>query len=158
MSKESAVKRIKKNFILLLQKKELHEIKVAQLCKLSDINRSTFYAHFLDIYDLSEEVTDEIEEKYLYMVNLWSDKDRLQQAFLNLFSDVYHAYFKINPNKALIFKERRETNESNSNNLLKYNSIFFRTGITAVIKLWLENNCKESIEEMSLLILNKYTF
>ncbi|MGG5318785.1 TetR/AcrR family transcriptional regulator [Enterococcus sp. AZ072] len=164
MCRESAVKRIKKNFILLLQTKELHEIKVAQLCKLAEINRSTFYAHFIDIYDLSEKITAEIEDKYLYMVNLAGDNVGLKQAFFELFADVkknpkiYQAYFKINPTKGLLFKEHDETTGESHNDFLKYNSIFFRTGITAVVKLWLENVCEESIEEMTALVLNKYSF
>lgn len=164
MSRELAKTRIKKNFILLIQSEELHQIKVAHLCKLSQVNRSTFYAHYLDIYDLSEQLTIEIEDKYLYMVNLKNDQVTLEEGFTELFNEVknnpqlYNAYFKINPNKALIFKERTAADLSNQSHLLKYNSLFFRSGITAVVKLWLENNCQESIEEMVTLLLNKYNY
>lgn len=164
MSKELAKTRIKKKFILLLQSEELHKIKVAHLCQLAQVNRSTFYAHYLDIYDLSEQLTIEIEDKYLYMVNLRTDQGMLKEGFTELFNEVksnpklYHAYFKINPDKALIFKERSEADLSMQSHLLKYNSLFFRSGITAVVKLWLENNCQEPIEEMVTLLLNKYNY
>lgn len=164
MDQENANEKIQKAFIQLLQSKELHEIKVTYLCKLIPVNRSTFYSNYLDIYDLAEKVTNEIENKYLHMVYLYPDKDKLEDAFLKLFNDVkknsaiFKAYFKINPDKGLIFKEHSQSELYFTTNFLPYNSIFFRAGITAVIKLWLENNCMESSEEMSALIIKKYKF
>ena len=36
----------------LLQEKELNQITVGEVCKHALVNRSTFYSHFQDIYDL----------------------------------------------------------------------------------------------------------
>lgn len=164
MEKELAKNRIKKNFISLLQLNELRSIKVTQLCKQSKVNRSTFYANYIDIYDLSDKLSAEIEDKYLYMLNLDTKGKKLEQGFSNLFTDVknnpsiYTAYFKINPDKALIFKERSLEELANKSYLLAYNSIFYRTGITATIKLWLKNDCYEPVEDMVSLIMKKYSF
>ncbi len=46
--------KIEKVFIKLIQKYELNEISVSDICKLAEINRSTFYANYLDIYDLAD--------------------------------------------------------------------------------------------------------
>ncbi|MBR0366644.1 MAG: TetR/AcrR family transcriptional regulator [Clostridia bacterium] len=37
-----------------LEKKELNKITVKELCEYADMNRGTFYLHYLDIYDLME--------------------------------------------------------------------------------------------------------
>ncbi len=43
---------IKQILIHLLKQKELEKITVTELCELADINRSTFYSHYCDIYEL----------------------------------------------------------------------------------------------------------
>lgn len=52
-------KRIEETFLLLLHKKSIERISVTELCEMAGINRSTFYAHYIDIYDLMEKVTDD---------------------------------------------------------------------------------------------------
>ena len=46
--------RIEKAFIESLQTKELHQITVSDICKACQLNRSTFYANYEDIYDLAD--------------------------------------------------------------------------------------------------------
>ena len=41
-------------FIELRAKKPLEKITVKELCQLARINKSTFYAHYSDIYELSD--------------------------------------------------------------------------------------------------------
>ena len=43
-------------FIQLRKKKDLKDITVKELCELTDLNRGTFYLHYKDIYDLSEQL------------------------------------------------------------------------------------------------------
>ena len=56
MSKNLRIKYTKmflKNAILeLLKEKPLNKITIQELCDKAEVNRSTFYAHYLDIYDL----------------------------------------------------------------------------------------------------------
>ena len=47
---------IRESFLSLLQEKPVEKITVTQLCAKADINRSTFYAHYLDVYDLKEKL------------------------------------------------------------------------------------------------------
>lgn len=51
---------IKNAFIELRSKKPLEKITVKELSELAVINRATFYSHYEDIYDLSEQIEDEI--------------------------------------------------------------------------------------------------
>ena len=49
--KRESRQKIEKVFIQLLQTKELNEISVTEICKEAHLNRSTFYANYLDVYD-----------------------------------------------------------------------------------------------------------
>ena len=51
---------IKNAFIELRAKKPLEKITVKELCDLALINKSTFYTHFKDIYDLTESLEKQI--------------------------------------------------------------------------------------------------
>lgn len=43
---------IKDTFLSLLEKKNISNISVKELCEMADINRGTFYRYYIDIYDL----------------------------------------------------------------------------------------------------------
>lgn len=46
--------------IQLLQKKPLQSITITELTNLADVNRATFYLHYHDVYDIYEQVKQEI--------------------------------------------------------------------------------------------------
>ena len=53
-------KAITNAFTALLAKKELDKITVREIAESADINRATFYKHYLDVYDLYDKVEQEI--------------------------------------------------------------------------------------------------
>lgn len=58
-------KRVIENaMILLLQRKEFSKITIQDICQEALVSRSTFYAHYLDKYDLLEKIVD----KYFSML------------------------------------------------------------------------------------------
>ena len=56
---EKTEKGIKNAFIELRSKKPLEKITVRELCEIARINKSTFYSHYKDIYDLSDTLEGE---------------------------------------------------------------------------------------------------
>ena len=54
-------KAIREAFLILLGKKNIDKIKVAEISQLADIGRGTFYLHYNDVFDLYDQV-----EKDLY--------------------------------------------------------------------------------------------
>jgi AcrR family transcriptional regulator len=54
---------LKKGFAQLLSQKDIKDISVKELTDLADVNRGTFYLHFKDIYDLQEQLENEIIEE-----------------------------------------------------------------------------------------------
>ena len=57
---------IKETFLNLLEEKELNKITVSEICRISDINRATFYRYYLDVFDLFDKIQDEFVEVVLY--------------------------------------------------------------------------------------------
>ncbi len=51
---------IRDAFLHLLRQKPLNKITVRELCEQAQINRGTFYTHYMDVYDLMEQTTNEL--------------------------------------------------------------------------------------------------
>lgn len=52
-------------FLELRSKKEIEKITVKELCEKAMINKSTFYSHYTDIYDLSEYLENQIANEII---------------------------------------------------------------------------------------------
>ncbi len=63
------VKRTRQNitnaFLALRSQKPLERISVKELAELAEINKATFYLHYRDVYDLSDQLEDELLERCL---------------------------------------------------------------------------------------------
>lgn len=162
--RKQSQEKIEKVFIELLQTKELNEISVTDICKLSHLNRSTFYANYIDIYDLADKVKEKLEQE---VKNLYSDettKKYNSNDYLRLFYHIkenqlfYKTYFKLGfDNRHSIFKY--DTNLAKKyfdDKFIEYHIEFFKNGLNSIIKLWLKNGCKESPEEIDSIIKSEY--
>ena len=160
--KESQEK-IEKAFIELLQTRQVKDITVSDLIKQTELNRSTFYANYLDIFDLADKTREKLEREFS---NLFADYDYFNErtGALKMFRHIkenqlfYQTYFKLcYDDKHLIstYDPRRAEQEHISGNL-KYHIEFFRNGLNAIIKLWLAGGCKESPEEMADVLKQEY--
>lgn len=47
---------ITQSFIKILKTKPINKITVKEICAMAEINRATFYKHYLDVYDLLEKI------------------------------------------------------------------------------------------------------
>ncbi len=47
-------------FIELREKKDLEKITIRELTEIAKISKQTFYLHYKDIYDLSEQIENEL--------------------------------------------------------------------------------------------------
>lgn len=151
-------------FIHLLQKFDAEDISITELCKAAQINRSTFYANYMDIYDLVKK----IEERMLSDFEaLYSDEIKNKynsNDYLRLFHHIkenqlfYQAYFKLqfdlNVNFERYDKELAKIKYDNKH--IEYHMEFFRGGITSMIKMWLKEGCKLEPEELSYIIKEEY--
>ena len=83
--KESQEK-IERIFVELIQEKNLNEISVTDICKKANLNRSTFYANYLDVYDLADKIKERLESD---VSDLYQD-EKLNQYNSNDFSKIFH--------------------------------------------------------------------
>ena len=155
--------KIEKIFIQLLQNREIKEITVSDIIKLSGLNRSTFYANYIDIYDLADKTRQKLENDFS---ELFADYDYFNErsGALKMFTHIkenqlfYNTYFKLcykDDQLITIYDTKRAEIEHIDQNI-KYHIEFFRNGLNAIIKLWLAGGCKESPEEMADVLKQEY--
>lgn len=155
--------KIEKAFIGLLQTRELKEITVSDIIKLTGLNRSTFYANYLDIYDLADKTRESLENEF---TSLFANYDYFNEhsGALKMFTHIrenqifYSTYFKLcydDRHLISIYDPRRAEKEQIDSNI-RYHIEFFRNGLNAIIKLWLAGGCQESPEEMAEVLKQEY--
>lgn len=155
--------KLEKAFIELLQTHQVKDITVSDLIKVAGLNRSTFYANYLDIFDLADKTREKLEREFS---NLFADYDYFNErsGALKMFRHIkenqlfYQTYFKLcydDKHLISICDPRRVEQEHVAENL-KYHIEFFRNGLNAIIKLWLADGCKESPEEMAEVLKQEY--
>lgn len=155
--------KINKAFVELLQSRELNQITVSDLCKKAELNRSTFYANYLDVYDLADQIRVELENEFSDLFANY-DTGTERTGALRMFTHIrenqlfYKTYFK------LCYDERHLINVYDADQAavafggqhLKYHIEFFRNGLNAIIKMWLRDGCRETPEEMAEIIKQEY--
>ena len=163
----------------LLQQKSIKEITVRELADLVDINRSTFYLHYTDIYDLLEKTEQRLLQQ---LVNQnWTLPETpknffafLEQAFTILSENAQLCSALIGPNGDIAFlrniekmiREKgvqtlrsfapRELREQD----LQYAISFALAGCMGLIEHWLKNGCPETpthMAELTLVLLREGT-
>ena len=143
----------------LLEKKSIRDIKVKELVEEVDINRSTFYLHYSDIYDmlkqLEEELFQEIQEA---IKNHPISADARSQAFIRQLFQI------MDDNRAICdmaFVARMEDVVGSEavqvieplfkieKKQLRYSYAYCLNGCVGLIKMWLLNDGKETPEQMA---------
>lgn len=161
--KRDSQEKIEKAFVELLQSSELKDITVSDLIKMTGLNRSTFYANYVDIFDLADRTREKLEREF---GNLFADYDYNQErsGALRMFTHIrdnqlfYKTYFKLcydDRHLVSIYDSSRAEREHIGNNI-KYHIEFFRNGLNAIIKLWLAGGCRETPDEMAEVLISEY--
>ena len=161
--RRSSVEKIERIFLQLIQKKNIEEISVSEICDVAELNRSTFYANYIDIYDLAEKVKSDMEIEFAKF-QLSNNAKQDPAGYLSLFTHIkenqifFKTYFKLEAiSMSLPTQYNIELAEKYyDNKFIDYHIEFFRAGLNAIIKKWLNSGCKESPEEMANIILAEY--
>ncbi len=161
--RKDSQEKIEKAFVAMLQDRDIKDITVSDIIKTTGLNRSTFYANYMDIFDLADKTREKLEEDF---GNLFAEYDYFNQrtGAHKMFTHIkenqifYKTYFKLcYDDKHLISTydaKRAEIEQIDSN--IKYHIEFFRNGLNAIIKLWLAGGCQESPEEMAQVLKQEY--
>lgn len=161
--RKASVEKIEKTFVQLIQKKNIEEISVSTICELSGLNRSTFYSNYIDIYDLAEKVKKQMEEQFAE-IQLSNNAKQDYDGYLNMFRYIkenqifFKTYFKLESITMSLPTEYHVelAKKYYDNKFIDYHIEFFRAGLNAIIKKWLNSGCKETPEEINDIITSEY--
>lgn len=158
---------LKNSLITLLKEKELSAITVKEICAHADINRSTFYTHYLDQYDLLFKIEEEIIHemiKYLDSHNFAKEAESIQMTeklldYLMERKEICETLLLSNHGRNF---EKRVMNIAKDflmnkaiqgkANEVEYLGTFIISGAIHVIKEWLKNGTKESPQQIAKMI------
>ena len=161
--KKKSQEQIEKVFLQLIQKKNIEEISVSTICQIAKLNRSTFYTNYIDIYDLAEKIKKNMELEFANF-QLSNNAKQDPNGYLNMFRYIkdnqifFKTYFKLEEiSKNIPTQYRIELAEKYyDNKFIDYHIEFFRAGLNAIIKKWLNSGCKETPEQINEIITTEY--
>lgn len=160
---------LKDALVELLEKKSLAEVKVTEVCELADVNRSTFYSYYNDVFEL----LGEIEIDFIDQIpgsskgaKIENDKDSLYR-FTEFFEYVkQHArdfnVLLLRADNAIfcrmmldkIFSQYSPTNSSRIQGKDRYGYIFAMNGVLGIMREWIADDFPMSTEEFASFALN----
>lgn len=164
---------LKESMMQLLKEKPISSVTVKELCGLADINRSTFYSHYSDPYDLLAQIEEEIIQdmnETLTSYNLNQDEEALQMTekiieYVAANSDVCKTLFSEHADPS--FKKRvmmvahnhtvktwMSTYAVEDPIVSEYVSLFAISGSIHILEIWLKNGMDKSPKQMAEIINN----
>lgn len=159
---------LKESFIKLLEKKEISQISIKEICEDADINRSTFYAHYNDQYDLLRKIEDELLDNIkAYVKEFYEQNNSMDPVML---AEKIFEYLKANANICRILIGERgnfgfqkqvmmlvydliiaDLTDNNKNSIedAEYVYSFAITGCIGIVQKWLDDGMKKSAHFMA---------
>lgn len=162
---------LRDSLITLLQNKPIEKISVKELCELADVNRSTFYAHYADPYDLLKQIElDMINDLSVYLSDIDEpgvEPESLEQL-ISIFEYIIEnaeickvllgehgetefikdIFMVVQRRMLKAWGEKTKVDAETLESLL----IFTVYGCIGLIRQWLKDGLNKSAEEMSELI------
>lgn len=179
----NTAKKMNLALISLLKKKPLEYITISGLCEKAEVNRSTFYLHYENIYDLLEETTRYLLDDFL----TYFTTDVQNLAFNLNNCDVNELYFindkylipyltYIKENKEVFSTALLHINSFNFESVYrrlfenifnpildrfgypeedrKYVMMYYLNGINAISSEWVKDGCIKPITKISDIIVD----
>lgn len=112
---------LKNTLIGMLEKNTISKITVRALCAEADINRSTFYAYYADLFALLEEIEDEVIG-VTPRINLYTE---------SAYKEVLSEFFEFVDENRRVIKVLFENSEGNRFRSRILNKVFGRDGDTS---------------------------
>ena len=155
--------RIEKAFIELMQEREINEVSVTEICKLAQINRTTFYSNYEDVYALASAVlqtlVSEVDNLYYEEVSKGFNSNDFGKLLRHIYENqlYYKTCFKLGIDKLPIGQYDFSAAERYfGGKYVEYHIEYFRAGFNQIIKMWLEGGCRETPEEMKYILESEY--
>lgn len=166
-------KRLRQTFARLMSEKTLQSITVAELCARAEINRSTFYAHYSDIYDLQQKLEQEIYLEFQMTLSQVNLANNISEDTVPLFMLTIFSFLKRNADMCAVFLGPHSDRQfvmnlletAKKTTMVQYGQIykkasshqlelfytFIAYGCIGLLEYWMKNGFTESVEEMAQL-------
>ncbi len=157
--------------VALLEQKEFKDISIMDVCEKAGVNRSTFYAHYDNLYDLLKETQERAVSDFLVAFGgvIQTDFSKMTADELIFISPQY-----LVPYLTFVKKNRRLYEVYNNSNafpigemdkrlienvfvpiyakngvtdkkIVEYMSHYFISGVTAITMEWVKRGCEDDI-------------
>jgi AcrR family transcriptional regulator len=162
---------ISDTLVSLLQKKEIHQISITELCDQADINRKTFYNHYQGIKDVLNEIEDDYVMKYLsylrkenkhydltnlhpFITRLTEEIDKKASLYMVISKKEEYVYIKEKiKNELSIYLNKIVKNEKKiDHETLFFYIDFITAGISSVYQEWLLSGKKMKKDKLNKLL------
>lgn len=166
---KSTEEKIEQAICSLLKFRNYDDISIKEICYEAGINRSSFYAHYLDINDLMIKTEQKLSQSIAKIFNPsveWNEEIFVQLfKFLKQHEAFYRAYLSTSQQAfmeksdfknfiGVVRKNGKDSKFLQSERV--YHMAFFAGGLKALAKSWMQTGCKETPEEMARILTNEY--
>lgn len=168
---QQTIENLKEAFWKLYEQKSVARIGIKEITDLAGYNRGTFYLYFKDVYDVLEQVEEEIlsdTREHFKFIRESLDSPKtidLMKCALTI-SKRHDKHMSIllgehgDPKFEFMYKEiTKEFLMQNFDNDLKseYSLEFFVSGLIGAVKLWQSRGADLEVEEFSKIIIEFYS-
>lgn len=100
---EKTKKALRASFLQLRAQKSVQDIKISELCQAAEVNKTTFYAHYQNIYELS----DDVEKQFLHQVitDIPHDQDYTFENTASYTIEITRAFERHRKDLAILFRD-----------------------------------------------------
>lgn len=155
----------------LLKTKPVNEISVTELTEKADVNRGTFYGHYKDIFDMVEQLENEMFQEFSALLQAYP-ADALKHGLRPILRDVFAFLQRYGDMAAALLERDRDTRFLEQlkgmvaervslewGRLYRFDNpreqafclSFLVGGVVGIIQSWLEGERKETPEELAAL-------
>lgn len=153
------------------EKRPIGKITVREICERTGIHRSTFYAHYRDVYDLVEKVEKTMSQRLTEVFfRKLEEGASAGDCFAEIFAFIreyreFYLYYLSESGRFGVLQLAWDTIRARygdaalpeelgarSQEELEYHGAFFLFGMTAVVRLWLRRGCRQEPRELYELI------
>ncbi|MBO0958450.1 TetR/AcrR family transcriptional regulator [Neobacillus sp. MM2021_6] len=176
---------IQRSFLQILEQKPFESITIGDITKIAQINRGTFYLHFIDKFDLLDQIEqqlfaeignhiDELQSRYSSTQTLEKEQEHLaatlfsvielHSPILRIFlSNHGRAGFHIRLRDAFSEKvrvnlEKNKSIKAHLNVPLEYFLSFITSAFLGLIEQWVQNGLDKTPQEMTSLYIDIISF
>ena len=153
----------------LMSKKKVNNITVKELTDLADVNRSTFYLYYKDIYDMVEQIENEMFKEFIDVFGKFALKTNTYENMVSFYTEIFE-YVKDNAEickillgpdgdysfiekfKNAIIQTKPPFNESISKIKTRFLRPYIISGCIGVIQQWLKDDFDVSPEHMAVIV------